>query len=384
MSRTVSLCMIVRDEADQLTACVESAREAVDEIIIVDTGSTDGTVELAERLGAKVSHFTWCDDFAAARNASLDAATSDFVLVLDADERLQDPTAVRRLVDAEDESAPATVYLPLIVNLDAEGNDLGADHMPRLWRRRPTLRFSGRIHEQVGVGLDSVRRAYQDELRILHYGYDPAMAAARGKHDRNRRLLKVELGERPDDPSLLYYLAKQHYASGEDDAALALFLRVVEDGTALNLALSSRLFAGECLRTQGRSAEALVLANAGLDEHPTYGALWYVAGQAALDIDDPETALAAFERAKNPAQGIAALAFADPSIIAWRADLGRARALLFTGNVEAGTAVLTGLPPAAVGGATSFLLSVAQVFTEGGDMEGAARVLEIVKNVGIG
>src|SRR5437773_6000316 len=88
MTARISLCMIVRDEEQFILECIESARDAVDESIVVDTGSTDRTIELAERAGASVYPFVWCDDFAAARNASIEKASGDWVLWLDADERL--------------------------------------------------------------------------------------------------------------------------------------------------------------------------------------------------------------------------------------------------------------------------------------------------------
>lgn len=381
MTRTVSLCLIVRDEADNLTACIESARDAVDEVVVVDTGSDDGTVELARSLGAKVSSFEWAESFADARNAALDEATGDFVLVLDADERLESPERVRALVAAEADDAPPTLYLPLIVNLDARGEDLGADRMPRLWRARPELRFTGRIHEEVGRGVPGVRRAFEDGFRIVHYGYDPEVARARGKRERNRALLEAELEEHPDDPRLLFYLAKEEYATGEDAVAAELFLQVVEDGTLVNFALSARVFAVECLRTQGASVEGLALAQAGLAEHPTYGALWYVAGQAALDLDNAEVALEAFTRAKEPATGLAAIAFRDPSVRAWRADAGRARALLLAGEVSAGVEILSSLPAEAASEATALLFAVAEALAQHGDLAGAAHVLSLAKAV---
>jgi len=84
----LSLCLIARDEESLLQGCLESVKDVVDEMIVVDTGSTDRTVEVAEAAGARVIHYTWSDDFAAARNVSLQACSGDWVLVLDADERL--------------------------------------------------------------------------------------------------------------------------------------------------------------------------------------------------------------------------------------------------------------------------------------------------------
>ncbi len=299
---------------------------------MVDTGSVDGTVALAEARGAKVSHFEWCDDFAAARNASLDEATGDFVLVLDADERVLDPAPWRAIMQAEPAEGRATVYLPLIQNVDAAGHSLGADHMVRLWRRRPELRFVGRVHERL-EGIPRLRQVYDDRLCILHLGYDPALKQARGKGARNRRLLQAELLERPEDPQLWFYLAREHYAVGEDEAALPLFLRVIEEGSIVNFALSARLFAVECLRTLQRPAEAAPLLVEGYPE------LAYVVGRAALEAGDPEAALRGFEAAQASPEGVAAAAFRDPSV-PQRALVDQAELLFALGRVAEVRALL--------------------------------------------
>lgn len=330
---TLSVCLIVRDEADMLGPCLESVARLADQLVVVDTGSTDDTVAIAEAHGAEVHHFAWVDDFAAARNASLDAAAGDFVLVLDADERLAPGAAdaIRAVMAAEPADAPPTVYLPLIDNRDAAGQALGADFMPRLWRNRPGLRFTGRVHEQIGRGVDGLRRAFDDRIRIRHLGYDPALAAARGKRARNRALLEAERAERPDDPTIAFYIAKEDYAEGLDESALAGFRRAMR-GSAVNLALSATLFAVECLRNLERFAEAVALAEARLARAPSYGDLWFVAGQAALEGGDPDRALALLENARRRPEGLAAIAFRDPSVVEWRADLVTARALVARGR----------------------------------------------------
>ena len=327
--RRVSLCLIVRNEEDFLEGCLASAADACDEIIVVDTGSSDDTVGIAEAAGARVVHFPWVDDFAAARNASIDAATGDFVLVLDADERLAKGSAqhIRRLIEAEAWDGPTTIYLPLIENRDKEGNALGADHMPRLWRRRPELRFTGRVHEQLGCGVAGLRRCYEDAFHVIHYGYDPDLQVQRGKRARNVTLLRAELAERPDDPSLHYYLAKEHYADGDDAVALAGFERVIADGTLLNHRLSSMVFVVECLRALQRPREAMDRGLAWLKKITDYSELWFVTGQAAQDAGLPIRAEGCFRFATQAPAGLTATAFRDPAIQQWRARLEQARAL---------------------------------------------------------
>lgn len=327
--RKLSLCVIARDEEAMLSGCLESVAGAVDEIVVVDTGSTDRTVEVALAHGARVVDDPWQQDFSRARNTALAHATGDFVLFLDADERL-DPASLgtlRRLVQGEPDNAPPTVYAPLILNVDAAGSSLGADHMPRLWRARPELRFTGRIHEQVGAGLTGLKIAFEDDLKVIHLGYDPALAASRGKNARNVALLERELAERPDDPQLIFYRAKEAYAAGDDEAAVQGFLRVIREAPGLSFAVSSQVFAVECLRSLGRAQEAMDLGLQGARAHPRYSELWFATGMAALDAGRPIQAEALFREAQQPSEGFALTGFRDPDIQAWRAALGIGQAL---------------------------------------------------------
>lgn len=314
-----------------LGPCLDSVAGLADQLVVVDTGSADATVEIARARGAEIHHFAWIDDFAAARNASLDAARGDWILVLDADERLADGAAeaIRAVIAAEPDDAPPTVYLPLIDNRDAAGQALGADFMPRLWRNRAELRFSGRVHERVVA--DGLRHAFDDRIRIVHLGYDPQHAADRGKRARNRALLEAERAERPDDASIAFYLAKEDYAEGRDAEALVGFRRAMQ-GSAANLALSATLFAVECLRHLARHGEAVELAVQGLRTAPSYGDLWFAAGQAALEGGDAERAVELLTESWRRPSDLAAIAFRDPSVFEWRASLALARALVARGR----------------------------------------------------
>lgn len=327
MSPRLSVCLIVRDEEALLDGCLQSVAPLADELVVIDTGSTDRTVEIARAHGAHVGHFGWNDDFAAARNASLDAATGDWVFVIDADERLA-PDAVAAmgaLIAAEPADAPPTAYCPLIESVDADGRPLGADHMPRLWRHHPAIRFRGRVHERLEAHGRPLRAVPVDHIRLVHLGYDPAIAAAKDKRGRNRALLLAEQAARPDDRAVDYYLAKEDYALGDDAAALAGFRRVIEAGEPANLALSSVVFAVECLRHLDRIDDALALARGALAAQPDYGELAFTAARAAFEADRLAEAAELVEAADRTPRGVAAAAFRDPSIARWRAEVLRAR-----------------------------------------------------------
>ena len=144
----LSLCMIVKDEEEMLAGCLEPLRGVVDEMVVVDTGSTDRTVEIAESFGAKVVHFPWNGSFADARNVSLDNATGDWIMYLDADEHIEaeDAPKLRDLLGRTWREG-----FNLVETNYTGGEDTGSatTHLAlRLWRRRPEYRFEGRIHEQ--------------------------------------------------------------------------------------------------------------------------------------------------------------------------------------------------------------------------------------------
>lgn len=317
-----------------LSGCLESVAGLVDEIVVVDTGSGDSTIEIALAHGARVLETRWTDDFSAARNAAIDVTLSDYILFLDADERLEPESqrAVREIVAAEPEDAPPTIYAPLILNVDAVGMSLGADHMPRLFRRQPDLRFAGRIHESLGRDLPGLRTVFEDRIRIVHLGYDPAYARNRGKNERNVRLLEQELAERPDDPTLIFYRAKEHYAAGEDAVAAEWFQRVIKLKPSLSFACSSYVFGVECLRSTGKAEDALKLGLEGAQINPDYGELWFALGMAALDCGRPVQAEGMFLQAMKVTQGFALTAFQDPDIRVWRAEVARGQALQLQSN----------------------------------------------------
>ena len=203
----ISLCMIVRDEAETLARCLESARSLVAQVVVVYTGSTDGTAELAKSYGAEVYSFEWNDDFSAARNASLERATCDWILVLDADEVVEETSAPDLdKVLADISVAGARV---LITNLSTRGPDQ-LFTVVRLFRNVPAIRYQFPVHEEVSFSLlryalEKGKRIVESPLRIIHYGYLPEYVTRKG--ERNLRLLRRELKRAPDD---LYCRIKEY------------------------------------------------------------------------------------------------------------------------------------------------------------------------------
>jgi RNA polymerase sigma factor (sigma-70 family) len=207
--QTTSLCIIAKNEEDNLGACLHSARDLFDEIIVLDTGSTDRTREIALAHGAKVFDFPWIDHFAAARNACLEHATGDFIFWLDADDRLDDVNRAKlRALLAS--LPPRNVALSMKCHcLPAPGQDAGTlvDHI-RLFRNDPRIRWRYRIHEQIlGAVRESGGEVYFADVVITHTGYaDPALRGR--KLQRDLRLLEMEYAEQPHDPFTLFNLGQ--------------------------------------------------------------------------------------------------------------------------------------------------------------------------------
>lgn len=210
----LSLCMIVRNAEAGLERCLLSALPFVDEIVIVDTGSQDRTIEIARKYAHILHQMPWPDDFSAARNVSLDLATGDWVLVLDGDEALHPPTAalLRPALEESQLIAYQLVHRHLL-SLPADNPSAYRDvYALRLFRRHPELRFEWPIHEQISVAARTV--ALRDGLSvgrlpvvILHYGHLPGVNPHRNA--RNIRLMERYLADHPDDAYYLYKLSEE-------------------------------------------------------------------------------------------------------------------------------------------------------------------------------
>ncbi|HEY4246637.1 MAG TPA: glycosyltransferase [Lacunisphaera sp.] len=200
---TLSVCLIVKNEERFIRQCLASVKELADQIVVVDTGSTDATVAIAKEFGAEIHEFKWCDDFSTARNAALQHVTGEWVLSFDADEELPVENRAAFLKLLENESV-ISWRLPLF---DIGRENEGCNYVPRLFRNAPGLHFVGRVHEQVFYSVEARRVEWGLENRIgdaalRHYGYTKELIKERSKVDRNLRLLERAIEEIPDDPLL--------------------------------------------------------------------------------------------------------------------------------------------------------------------------------------
>lgn len=211
----ISLNIIACNEAKYLEACLQSVQGVVDEIVLVDTGSTDATVQIAERFGAKVIRTEWHHDFSEARNLALQHSTGDWIFVLDADERLM-PDSKNAILNAVRHPQFAAYHLE-ILNEIREG-DYFVHRLVRLFRRLPYLRWEGAIHEQIVPSIATQGgRLATISARILHLGYRPELMQQRDKIQRNLALIQRALEHNPDDLFQKFNLANTYF-SAEDYA----------------------------------------------------------------------------------------------------------------------------------------------------------------------
>ncbi len=218
-----SLCMIARNNATTIGPALLSARAAVDDIVVVDTGSTDDTPAIARRLGARVFHFPWCDSFAAARNESLKHARGKWVFWMDSDDASDADNArkLRELIRGPHQPR----VLGYVISVHCPGPEPDSDvtvvqHV-KLFRNLPQLRWDGRIHEQIIPAIRALdgEIAWTD-LYVVHSGYDHSPEGQKRKLQRDLKLLYMELDERPDHPFTLFNLAMTCMDAGRyEDAA---------------------------------------------------------------------------------------------------------------------------------------------------------------------
>ena len=237
----LSLCAIVKNEEKYLPQCLESVKDVVDEIVILDTGSTDKTVGIAEQFGAKVHHFQWCDDFAIARNEALKYVRGEWVLVLDADEVLESAIVpqVRQAIETENN---------LVVNLIR--HEVGASQSPyslisRLFRRHPAIQFTRPYHALIDDSVTELltkepqwRVVSLNEVAILHYGYQAEAIASLDKYTRARVLMEKFLATHPNDPYVCSKLGALYLQSG----SIKNGIKFLKQGLKSNLAEPPVLF----------------------------------------------------------------------------------------------------------------------------------------------
>jgi GT2 family glycosyltransferase/tetratricopeptide (TPR) repeat protein len=296
----VSACLIVKDEEENLAACLGSLEGFADEVVVYDTGSSDATVSLARSLGATVIEGYWDDDFSRARNAALEHCRGQWIAWLDADETLvcDDVAALREQLLRT--SPGVDGYSVPIENLTGSGAGSLFVHSACRLFRRAVCEWTGRLHEQVAGRGDhrGIVQAPMERARLRHTGYLDSVMAARGKHERNIRLAAAEVdgGESWDQGYSLTNLGRSYLTAGHFEEALEHCRRGAElTANPMTRRLALRSCAEACLGLQ-RPEEALDFVAQMRAAGATSAPADIIGGKALLAAGDPAGALAAFER----------------------------------------------------------------------------------------
>jgi hypothetical protein len=287
---SVAAAMIVRDEERFLPGSLFSLQGKVDEVVIVDTGSVDDTLSIARTFGVRIFHFEWNDDFAAARNRGLEEVTADWVLYIDADERLHTP-GDRPIAEFLDPDAIAAFvrFKPRL--------NYTSYREPRLFRRDSRLRFSGRIHESILPAIERI--SGREQLAITrtavgldHLGYEGDQTR---KAARNIPLLRQAI---EDDPSRVYYwyhLAESLAAINLVDEALSAASQGLQAAgghpSEKERANASMIYQFLARIHLERGQNPLPFVSKGLAAVPNDHALRFIEARARLDVGEFETAL---------------------------------------------------------------------------------------------
>lgn len=280
----ISLCMIARNDAEFLEECLQSVEGVVDEIVLVDTGSTDETPLIAQQYGAKVIHTEWRNDFAWARNMALQHTTGDWVLILDADERLNGPKTRQALLEGARHPQYVGYYIEVLNIVDFERPDQQFMHrIVRFFRRLPYARWEGALHEQITPSLvqHGGRIATLTNAQILHIGYEKTILERKNKAQRNLDILYTLLQENPDDLFYLFNLANTYYTMGDYEKALPLLESVCKetDPSQDHMPHTWSLWVA-CLRHLDRPEEAIQVAEQAIQRGIDYPGIYFEKAQS--------------------------------------------------------------------------------------------------------
>ena len=202
----ISVCYIVKNEENNLPRSLDSVKDQVDEIIIVDTGSTDNTIEIAKSYGAKIFESAWNNDFSTPRNMALENATGDWIIFLDADEYFTEQTRknLRAIIEEGDKHNKEGLLVNL-VNIDVDKNNkvLDTTYLLRMFRSSLNCRYFGRIHEELkkpnGQGISKISIIPTNLLELYHTGYSASINADKAKRNLKMLLAELEITKHPEN-----------------------------------------------------------------------------------------------------------------------------------------------------------------------------------------
>ena len=291
----LSLCMIVKNEERELPLCVNCVKPVLDEIVVVDTGSTDNTKEVARQLGARVFDFVWVDDFSAARNESILRATGDYILWLDADDRV-DPPEMEKL-DLLKQNFPWKKNRAYYLKVNSQSPVDGETHFYQL-RVFPNVagaRFEGRVHEQVFYRLKKLGMEFvQTDIILRHTGYHDE-ATIRQKSERNLKIIQDELRRSPHNLIYHYNAARTLSGVGRLAEAIEHMEKIVRNETIREkerqFFLEASILLGKYYAELGRHDFAMAIFQDLARQFPENGLVHFGLGESLFKLKDYKGAI---------------------------------------------------------------------------------------------
>lgn len=332
----ISLCMIVRDNEDTMHACLDSVYPWVDEIIIVDTGSVDNTQSICKEFGARMFDFPWCDDFSAARNASIEQARGQWVFWMDSDDTIpQEQGKKLRELALGEHRDDVFGYVAQVQCPSGQAGELTVVDHVKLFRNLPELRFEHCIHEQI---LPAIRRAGGTveftDIHVVHSGSRQTPEVRTSKLQRDFRILEKDLVERPDHPFVLFNLGMTCEDAGEFRAAEDYLRRCIEvsgvQESHLRKAWALRV---NCLRSLERISDAIEMASGALKLFPGDKELLFRRAMLHQDAKQYNNAVSDYQQVLDEPTGRVFQSL-DPSICGYKAHHNLAITLKELGRIE--------------------------------------------------
>lgn len=284
---SLSVCIIAKNEETHIEKCLNSISPFVREIIVVDTGSTDATIEIANKYTPHVYEFEWINDFSIARNYAISKASQPTILVMDADEVL-DPESIPHLDDYCSDLRDSAGRVQ-IINQNEDGNTSKAEII-RIIPNNNSMKYTGRIHEQVVLTNGSLPKVMSTEIRIFHFGYSKSVINNQNKIERNIELLLLELQMDPENPYILYQLGKTNYVGGKYEGANLQFQNAIDllagqenlPPYLPNLLIS---YAYSLLKVKDFD-KLFSVVEIGVDLYPDFTDIYFIYGIALMELKD--------------------------------------------------------------------------------------------------
>lgn len=248
---TISLCMILKNEEQTIKRCLDSIKDTVDEIIIIDTGSSDNTKEIVKDYTNKIYDFKWVDDFSRARDYSFSKATKDYILWLDADEILdkENKEKLNNLKDKIDNDIDI-ISMKTYINLDENNNPEIITTRNRMVKRAKNYKWDGFVHEYIKVSCDD--NIYDSDIFLIH-------DKLKKVDDRNLKIYKrnIDLGKNLSDRDLFYY-GKELYCNEEFDESIKILEKLINKDICEEYMLESlcKLSESYLYKNQGSKARS--------------------------------------------------------------------------------------------------------------------------------